>query len=103
METTASVRTINVNGRNYLQVVEYINENGKRRLKILESFGVDNLQNRLKAEQFASNYNTLKSIAQKEAQQPNANIENLLKGALVIFGIILGAEIISGIIDELSS
>jgi hypothetical protein len=98
----ASVRTINVGGRSYLQVAEYINVGGKRSVKILKSFGPNDLQNRLQAEQFASNYNTLRSIAQREAQQPNVNIENLLKGALVIFGIILGAKIISDIIDELS-
>jgi hypothetical protein len=98
----ASVRTINVGGRSYLQVVEYVNVGGKRSIKILKSFGPDNLQNRLQAEQFASNYNTLRSIAQREVQQPNVNIDNLLKGALVIFGIILGAKIISDIIDELS-
>jgi len=98
----ASVRTINVGGRSYLQVVEYVNVGGKRSVKILKSFGPNNLQNRLQAEQFASNYNTLRSIAQREVQQPNVNIENLLKGALVIFGIILGAKIISDIIDELS-
>jgi len=98
----ASVRTINVAGRSYLQVVEYVNVGGKRSVKILKSFGLNDLQNRLQAEQFASNYNTLRSIAQREAEQPNVNIENLLKGALVIFGIILGAKIISDIIDELS-
>jgi len=98
----ASVRTINVGGRSYLQVVEYVNVGGRRSIKILKSFGTDNLQNRLQAEQFASNYNTLRSIAQREVQQPDVNIENLLKGALVIFGIILGAKIISDIIDELS-
>lgn len=98
----ASVRIINVGGRSYLQVVEYVNVGGRRSIKILKSFGTDNLQNRLQAEQFASNYNTLRSIAQREVQQPDVNIENLLKGALVIFGIILGAKIISDIIDELS-
>jgi len=98
----ASVRIINVGGRSYLQVVEYVNVGGRRSIKILKSFGTDNLQNRLQAEQFASNYNTLRSIAQREVQQPDVNIENLLKGAVVIFGIILGAKIISDIIDELS-
>jgi hypothetical protein len=98
----ASVRIINVGGRSYLQVVEYVNVGGRRSIKVLKSFGTDNLQNRLQAEQFASNYNTLRSIAQREVQQPDVNIENLLKGALVIFGIILGAKIISDIIDELS-
>jgi hypothetical protein len=99
----ASVRTITVGGRNYLQVVEYVKVGEKRRIKILKSFGPDNLQNRLKAEQFASNYNTFKSVAQKEAQQPNVDIGKLLTGALVIFGIILGAKIISEIINDLKN
>jgi hypothetical protein len=102
LEMAASVRTISVGQRSYLQVVEYSNQGGKRSMKILKSFGQDSLQNRLKAEQFASNYDTLRSIAQREAQQPNVTAENLLKGALVIFGLILGAKIISDIIDEVS-
>jgi hypothetical protein len=96
----ASVRTINVGGRTYLQVVEYVNINGKRSIKVLKSFGQDNLQNRLQAEQFASSYNTFRTVAQKEIQQ--GNIQDFLKAAFVIFGIILGAAIISEIIDELT-
>ena len=99
----ASVRIITVGGRNYLQAVEYVKEGEKRRIKILKSFGPDNLQNRLKAEQFASNYNTFRSVAQREAQQPNVDIGKLLTGALVIFGIILGAKIISEIINDLKN
>jgi hypothetical protein len=98
----ASVRTINVGGRNYLQAVEYVNLGERRSIRVLKSFGPDNLQNRLQAEQFVSNYNTFRSIAQREVQQPNVDIQNLLKAALVIFGIILGAAIISEIIDELT-
>jgi hypothetical protein len=96
----ASVRIISVNGRNYLQVVEYVNIGGKRSIKILKSFGLNNLQNRLQAEQFASNYNTFRTIAQREVQQGNA--ADFLKAAFVIFGIILGAAIISEIVDELT-
>lgn len=99
----ASVRTITVGGRNYLQVVEYVKVDGKRRIKILKSFGPDTLENRLKAEQFASNYNTFRSVARKEVQKPNVTAEDFLKGALVIFGIILGAKIISEIINDLSA
>jgi hypothetical protein len=99
----ASVRIINVGGRSYLQVVEYVNVGGRRSIKILKSFGTDNLQNRLQAEQFASNYNTLRSLAQRETQQPNVNVADLLTGALVVFGIILGAKIISDIINELTN
>lgn len=98
----ASIRTINVGQRSYLQAVEYVNEDGKRSMKILKSFGQDNLENRLQAEQFASNYNTLRVVAKREAQQPNVDIENLLKGALVIFGLILGTKIIHDIFEELS-
>jgi hypothetical protein len=101
--TMASVRTTNVGGRCYLQVVEYVNVGGRKSTRILKSFGPNDLQNRLQAEQFASNYNTFRLVAQKEVQQANVNVDNLLKGALVIFGIILGAKIISDIIDEVTS
>lgn len=99
----ASVRIINVGGRNYLQVVEYVTVGGKRRIRILKSFGPNNLENRLRAEKFASNYNTFRSIAQREVQRENVDLGNLLKGALVIFGLILGAKIISDILDELTN
>ena len=99
----ATVRIITVGGKNYLQVVQYVKVGGKRKIKILKSFGPDNLQNRLKAEQFASNYNTFRSVAQRETQQPNVDIGKLLTGALVIFGIILGAKIISDIINDLTN
>jgi hypothetical protein len=98
----ASVRATTVSERAYLQAVEYVNVDGKRKIQVLKSFGLDNLQNRLQAEQFVSNYNTFRSIAQREAQQPNVNLSDLLTGALVVFGIILGAKIISDIINELS-
>jgi hypothetical protein len=95
----ASVRVISVNGRNYLQVVEYTNVAGKNTIKILGSFGQDILQNRLRAEQFASNYNTFKAMAKKEVKPGNTG--DFLKAALVIFGIILGAALISEIIEDL--
>jgi hypothetical protein len=96
----ASVRVINVGGRNYLQVVEYVNVGGKSTIKVLRSFGQDNLENRLQAEHFASNYNSFKAIAKKEVKPGNSG--DFLKAALVIFGIILGAAIISEIVDELN-
>lgn len=98
----ASVRTINVGGKRYLQVVEYVTVGGKRKTKILKSFGPDNLANRLKAEQFANSYDTFKSVAQREAQQ-DANLNDLVKAGLVIFGLILGAKLISEIIDALTN
>jgi hypothetical protein len=99
----ASVRATTVGERTYLQAVEYVNENGRRRIQVLKSFGTDSLQSRLQAEQFVSNYNTLRSLAQRETQQPNVNVADLLTGALVVFGIILGAKIISDIINELTN
>lgn len=100
IDPMASVRVVTVNGRNYLQVVEYVNVGGKSTIRILRSFGPDNLQNRIQAQQFASSYNTFKEIAQKEVKQ--GNVADFLKAALVIFGIILGAALISEIIDDLS-
>jgi len=99
----ASVRTINVGGKRYLQAVEYVTVGGKRKTKILKSFGPDNLANRLTAEKFVSSYNTFRSFAQRESQKANANLEDLVKVGLVIFGLILGAKLISDIIDALTN
>ena len=96
----ASVRTVNVNNQLYLQVVRYYKKNGKYKTKIIQSFGRDNLENRLKAQQFASTYNSLADIAKQELER-NVGYENLLKGALVIFGLILGAAIITELITEI--
>jgi hypothetical protein len=98
-----TVRTINVGGKRYLQVVEYITVGGKSKIKILKSFGPDNLTNRLKAEQFASNYDTFRSVAQREVQQSNIKLDDLMKGALVIFGLILGAKVIYDIIESITN
>ena len=99
MVGSASVRTVTVSGKSYLQVVRYIRENGKYKTKIIKSCGRDNLENRLKAQQFASTYNSLADIAKKEFER-NIDFENLLRGALVIFGLILGAAIITELINE---
>ena len=101
MSNLVRVRSTRVGGRDYLQVVRYVNESGKSRLHVIKSFGRDNLENRLKANQFASNYNSLYDQAQTELQNQAVNVETLLKGALVVFGIFLGAKIISEILDEL--
>lgn len=99
----ASVRTTNVGGKRYLQVVEYVTVGGKSKIKILKSFGPDNLANRLEAERFASNYDTFRLVAQREVQQANIKLDDLVKGALVIFGLILGAKIICDIIDSITN
>lgn len=101
MRSLARVRTTKVGERDYLQVVRYSNESGKSRLNVIKSFGRDNLEHRLKANQFASSYNSLYDQAQTELQNQAVNVETLLKGALVVFGIFLGAKVISEILDEL--
>jgi len=57
----ARVRTVRVGDRRYLQVVES-QPNGS--LSVLQSFGEYNLENWLKAEQFANSYNQLRELAQ---------------------------------------
>lgn len=92
----ASVRTINVGDISYLQVVEYVG--GKT--KVLKSFGRDAYENRLRAYQFANNYNGLEELAKKESQNEDPDFNEFLTAAGVVFGIILGAVIISEIIKR---
>jgi hypothetical protein len=100
--SSASVRTIQVNDTDYLQVVRYFRKDGKNRIKVIKSFGQDTLENRLKAQQFASNYNSLAEIAQQELER-NETKNNIVTIALVLFGLILGAAIIKDLIDEIFS
>ena len=87
----AWVRTITVSGRQYLQVVE-TQPTGS--IIVLRSFGQNNIENLLKARQYAASYNQLKELRQNP---PVADKDALNKAALAIFGAILGATII----DEL--
>lgn len=101
MVSSASVRTVKVSNTNYLQVVRYYRIDGKNKTKVIKSFGRDILENRLKAQQFATNYNSLAEIAKKEFER-NESKTNLLTFSLVLFGVILGAAIIKEILDEIS-
>jgi len=87
----AWVRTTTVGGQQYLQVVE-TQPNGS--LVVLRSFGPYSVESLLRAQQFAGSYNQLTEI---HRNPPTTDIDALIKGALVIFGAILGAAII----DEL--
>ena len=102
MVSSASVRTVKVADNNYLQVVRYYRKDGKSKTKVIKSFGRDVLENRLKAQQFATNYNSLADMAKKELERKET-IGNLMTFALVLFGAILGAAIIKEILDEIAS
>jgi len=99
--SSASVRTVKVSDTNYLQVVRYYRIDGKNKTKVIKSFGRDILENRLKAQQFATNYNSLADMAKTEFERKET-IGNLLTFALVLFGAILGAAIIKEILEEIS-
>ncbi len=95
----ASARTIMVNGIAYLQVVEYKKtSDGKIKMDVIKSFGRDSLENRMKAEQFAASYDRLKEVAEQQKEKSGSG--DLLKPALAIFGIILGAVVVGAIIKE---
>jgi hypothetical protein len=96
----ASVRTVTVKDKKYLQVVRYEKNNGKYKTKVIKSFGRDNLENRLKANQFSSTYNSLADIARKEMERDVA-LERILSLALGLFGLILGAAIVKELLEEI--
>lgn len=101
MVSSASVRTVKVSNNNYLQVVRYYRKEGKSKTKIIKSFGRNTLENRLKAQQFATNYNSLADMAKTEFERKET-LSSLLTFALVLFGTILGAAIIKEILEEIS-
>ena len=90
----AWVRTANVSGRQYLSVVE-TQPNGS--IKVLQSFGQHNIENWLKANQYATSYNNLRELRQ---QAPTTDVNALLKAALATFGVILGAAIIEELFKD---
>ena len=92
----ARVRTIPVNGKRYLQVVEP-QPNGS--LAVLQSFGdADSTENWLRANQFANSYDQLRDLAGQP--RPTANGEDFFRAALAIFGVVLGAAIIASLLGE---
>ncbi len=96
-----SVRTTRIGGIDYLQVVEYHSNN--QTIKVIKSFGKDNLENRMKAEQFAADYDKLKTIAQQQASKNrnNQNGDDFWKVAFAVFGLVLGAAVVKAILDEI--
>ena len=97
----ASVRTVNVGGTQYLQVVEYYRKNdGRQSLRVLKSFGQNNIENWLRANQFAYSYDQLKSIGTRAAES-NVNWDELLKGALTVVGVVLGAAVVASVLNEI--
>ena len=78
-------------GKQYLQVVE-TQPGGS--IVVLKSFGQYDIENFLKAQQYAASYNQLTDFRQNP---PTPDWEALAKAALTIFGAILGAAIIDEI------
>ncbi|AIC16817.1 hypothetical protein [Nitrososphaera viennensis] len=99
-----SVRTTTIGGISYLQVVRYLKTpDGKTKIDVVKSFGRDTLENRLKAEQFAASYDKLEEFASQFKQQQGRESNELLSVALAIFGVVLGAAIVSAIIANIFS
>lgn len=90
----ARVRTVRVGEKRYLQVVE-ARENGS--IDVLQSFGEYNMENWLRANQFANSYDQLRKLAQ---EKPTTNNEDFFRAALAIFGVVLGAAIVASLLGE---
>lgn len=84
----ASVRLIRVNNGEYVQAVSY--RGGK--VKVLKSFGKNNLENRLRAHQFVADYNTLLRLS-KESNPPETE-------ALCVFGQSLGVDTVRNMLRQ---
>jgi hypothetical protein len=97
----ASVRVVNVGGKEYLQVVEYYRRaDGRQSLRVLKSFGQYTVENWLKASQFAASYDQLRAIGARAAEN-SVDWDELLKGALTVFGVILGAGVVAAVLGEI--
>lgn len=98
----ASVRTTTIGGIPYLQVVEYVKSpDGKTKIDVVKSFGRDGLENRMKAEQFAASYDTLKEVAKDMKEEKKGDSDDVGKIALSLFGVVLGAAVIGAILGEI--
>ena len=89
----ARVRTVRVGGKRYLQVVETLTTGS---IGVLQSFGEYNLENWLRANQFANSYNQLRELARS---RETTETQDFFKAALAIFGVILGAKIVESILE----
>jgi len=94
-----TTRTVKVGGKHYLQVVKYNKiPDGKTRVKVVQTFGENSLENKMKAAQFSTSYNQLQDLAIQNREQHNS--EEIVRAGLAIFGIILGAAVVGAVIDE---
>jgi len=94
-----TMRTVKVGGKQYLQVVKYNKiPDGKTKVKVVKTFGENSLENRMRAEQFSASHNQLKELAIQNREQPNTT--EFVRAGLAIFGIILGAAVVTAVIDE---
>lgn len=84
-----------VNGKEYLQVVEYKSIQGKEKVIILKSFGENNLMNRLQAIQFKASFQALKAFKTDANVQGAEDLQTVVNLALVAFGAILGIKFIT--------
>jgi len=90
-----SLRTVRVNGKEYLQVVEYKSIQGKEKVIILKSFGENTLMNRLQAIQFKASFQALKTFKTDANVQGAEDLQTVINLALVAFGAILGIKFIT--------
>ena len=97
----ASVRAIRVGRASYVQVVEYYRRpSGRQAIRVVKSFGKYTLESWLRANQYVASYNQLKQ-ATEAARKSNTNGQDFLRGALTVFGAILGAALIASILNEI--
>lgn len=101
-DAMTSVRTTNIGGIPYLQVVEYVKSpDGKTKIDVVKSFGRDGMENRMKAEQFAASYDKLKEVAQNRKDEKKGDSDDFGNTALAVFGVILGAAIVGAVLHEI--
>ena len=96
-----TVRMVSVSGKDYLQVVQYIKKTQKGyKIKVVKSFGLNGLENRLKAEQFACAYDELQILYNRYVLSGEYNEKEFITSSLVLFGHILGSEHILRVGEE---
>jgi hypothetical protein len=83
---------VTVGGKRYLQVIEP----NERSISVVQSFGEYNIENWLRANQFANSYNQLRDLAQ--SRPTNGSDQDFLRAALATFGVILGATIVASLL-----
>ena len=89
------MRTVRVGERRYLQVIE---NTASGSIDVLQSFGEYNIENWLRASQFANSYNQLRELAAQP--KPTGSTDDFFRAALAIFGVVLGAAIIASLLGE---